>query len=697
MDPFESPKKKQKTQHNFIKKITSLDDELDNMDTSLPEKKMTPMSSPYNMKLFTDDLSLENDYVSDQWWTLRTNHDPPIELVLDEKHIHAIPLLNSSRQFRESMDRVIKFDKCICEDRNAWETLFRQLQSTKLSYDKNRLYEVWQLYDFFYANTEEENFKLFLNQVQKDHITWHLYDFTWEGLRSLLQFSKKICLSLDHLTTFPREKEKHKKYVSYKSLLENGCLYQFGYLKEWNEIDLLLWDMWIKFSTSLLHVPMNDISTQCVFEQKLTEDTIYEGKMPLHIDRWLDSHCIWAGGSLILSLLHQPLLPRTDIDLWVFTDAKMTSILTDLEKMYQGWIYYIIQQSVVTVLIDKACPLPTFNRPLQLIYSGENPRDIYKNIQKFDMDYVRCFHDGSLIYYFPECLLAHKTMSIRYTHKMIRSDRIKKAQEKGFQLDEAKFVPILYRKSVHHYFDPDSRMYNKDYILHALELFYPNCKIVTTRPSTMALPTFGVCDDYTMTIVPIENLTNIIDTLTMTESSTIHNNKKYNLSSTFSIELFNVRAPFGIEKNIMTRDNGTLRQISIDGLSEEFIQTITHLDEKIITMLSVFFNKPRQTIQNAYRSSIKRNRKYPSNVDYYAPIMQFKIRSGTTIINGLTMEEMDKSSVPNLFQHKINLKGRVNCVWKGAFGFNLVYEATEIVYFPPSFEYNRRQMMGVLF
>ncbi len=94
---------------------------------------------------------------------------------------------------------------------------------------------------------------------------------------------------------------------------------------------------------------------------------------------------------------------------------------------------------------------------------------------------------------------------------------------------------------------------------------------------------------------------------------------------------------------------------------------------------------------------MKRNRKYPSDVDYYAPIMQFKIRPGTKIINGLTMEEMDKSSIPNLFQHKINLKGRVNCVWKVAHGFNMVYDAIEIVYFPPSFEYSRRQMMGVLF
>jgi len=665
------------------------------MDSKMESNLESPTKKP---KIHHNLLSLDDDNDFDLKWTLRTNHDPPLEITLDETFLTTVPLLNSSRQFHENIDHIIKFDKCVCEDREPWEVLFRQLQSIDIFYDKNNLFQIWKLYDFFYTDSEEENFKLFLNQVQKDIVTWHLYDFTWEGLRSLLQFSKKICTKIDHLTTFPLEKEKHKKYVSYKSVLENGCLYQFGYLKELNEIDLLLWDIWIKFSASLLHVPMNDISTHCVSEQKLTEGIIYEGKMPLHIDRWLDSYCIWAGGSLILSLLHQPLLPRTDIDLWVFTDEKMTNILSDLGKMYHGWIYYIIQQSVVTVLIDKACPLPTFNRPLQLIYSGENPRDIYKIIQKFDMDYVRCFHNGSTISYFPECLLAHKTLSVRYTHKLVRGDRIKKAQEKGFQMDEAKFELIPYKKSIHHYFDPDSRVYSKDYILHALELFYPNCKIVTTQPPTMALPTFGVHDDYTMTIVPMENLSNMINTLTMTESATRHNNKKYNLSSTFSIELFHVRAPFGIEKNrLRNDDNGTLRQISIDGLSEEFIQTITNLDEQIITMLSVFFNKSRQTIQHAYRSSIKRNRKYPSNVDYYAPIMQFKIRPGTKIINGLTMEEMDKNSVPNLFQHKINLKGRVNCVWKVAHGFNLVYDATEIVYFPPSFEYTRRQMMGVLF
>lgn len=133
-----------------------------------------------------------------------------------------------------------------------------------------------------------------------------------------------------------------------------------------------------------------------------------------------NGQCVVAGGALLyLMLPHRPM--PSDVDVWVQNVDGLKFILNDMPP----GVTYEQHGQVITAKGSSGIPL-------QLICSHDTPLQI---IIKFDIDYVRCYHDGRNITFLPECLHAWNTRTIRYGVTNTRQARVFEARRKGFRVD----------------------------------------------------------------------------------------------------------------------------------------------------------------------------------------------------------------------------------------------------------------------
>lgn len=130
---------------------------------------------------------------------------------------------------------------------------------------------------------------------------------------------------------------------------------------------------------------------------------------------------VLAGGSLLYLML--PNIPRpSDIDIWVQNQAELNRIL---KLLPEGCLFE--QYGSIINVSTKECKIP-----LQLVCSTSSPFEL---IRDFDLDYLRCYYDGSSqVALLPECLLAWKTKTVTYCSANPRKSRLLKAAQKGFHI-----------------------------------------------------------------------------------------------------------------------------------------------------------------------------------------------------------------------------------------------------------------------
>ena len=114
---------------------------------------------------------------------------------------------------------------------------------------------------------------------------------------------------------------------------------------------------------------------------------------PIHDIKGWGTNFIIAGG-FIHDIIHN--IKPKDIDFWIFNKKGFVSLINFFSKYYKNCSY-----SIYPALIEINTPDCLY--PIQLINSFCNI-DKYMVVPNFDLDYVRCFFDGTDIYAFPDCI-----------------------------------------------------------------------------------------------------------------------------------------------------------------------------------------------------------------------------------------------------------------------------------------------------
>jgi len=202
---------------------------------------------------------------------------------------------------------------------------------------------------------------------------------------------------------------------------------------------------------------------------------------------WFDwSGVIMSGGAVHACLdrtIDLSVVTGSDIDMWICNyhnnKDRALGILRRCLKFFaaNGAVFGLMGTAVITVVI------PGFQRNVQLILSNcAKPQGVPI---AFDLDYTRCFYDGTSFYATPECMMS--IYSRLHTGYAILSDnRVVKSVRKGFGFQHPVFslgeedVQTTYHMmtidanvvaGVHKYYYPDTSE-SVQYITHMMSLVF---------------------------------------------------------------------------------------------------------------------------------------------------------------------------------------------------------------------------------
>ncbi len=117
----------------------------------------------------------------------------------------------------------------------------------------------------------------------------------------------------------------------------------------------------------------------------------------------------------------QPMLFRSDVDLWIRDKQTLVSIYQQFQARFPGAMINV-NELVATIVI------PGIRRNIQIIYSAK--QNFAATPLHFDVDYAKAFYDGDQVYASADCIMSIITRYLCCRHLM--SMRACKAIERGF-------------------------------------------------------------------------------------------------------------------------------------------------------------------------------------------------------------------------------------------------------------------------
>lgn len=391
-------------------------------------------------------------------WKIRVP-DFKLECELPLAKIQKIPMIAGSLNFAEKDKKEIILKSEVCPYELPWKYLFKYLTTGKFEIDVNLALETYMLCEYIFIEPEymPEVFEVLSDK-------YPIYMFTHAGLYKwiiLMRNFEKANISLENLTRLPDDEKGIDLYLEY------GPTLQKVYMAHLTDLDVL--DVYVKYINSISYIFTKKYIRESLLTQPMTPELLKNLNSDTElILSFLSPECIWAGGSLVNCLLDKECSYLTDIDLWVFTDAKLLDIISKIETKYRDKVYFMRNGSVISVIFDKSCG---FSHPLQLIYCGTIPSRIYSLIAGFDMDYLRCFANNDTVYIYPDAHTAHITGEIRYSEKKLKSYRVEKRLDKGFKF-LCQYELVQRPRNKNNYFIRDESLYPKEYIINIMKTIY---------------------------------------------------------------------------------------------------------------------------------------------------------------------------------------------------------------------------------
>ena len=701
-------------------KMFSLDDDDNEQEqTNNEQLNNNPKTSPKRLKITTNQNQNPQESLIYQIQTTHTP-PIILELSISDLKNKNIDFFLKSRNFQEGQDNVLILSHTICPSPYPWITVFNHIKDNVLSVHFDHVFETWMLYDFIsdsnltqeFINYVKDHIKnaiindftvsqlknLILLTEKIDLKIDHLTVFPVGKEKQYLEFSRTMN---DY---YQQQEQEHQIIINRRAIgiiTEDMTLNDIS-KNDKNEQDIitnntpkhvtLLWDLFIRYSKSIMNIeksiPISKTTVSAAWIQHPLmnhNDSIsayMQKNVPCWsmIQGWIDEECCWAGGSLIRAIFNLPWENKADIDLWVLSKDKIQHILQDLTRLFQDHIYIITHHSVITILIDTAhkdCP----NCLIQLIYVDDDQliytRDdnqivmtthynndhkkslIFRSIGDFDIDYVRCFVDGKTLWKLPECVISHWTREIKHTTDTIYQDRVDKAIKKGFTVNfSEKYQPNIIKpcRSHHNYFIPDSRLYEKDYILHMLSLVNPIEKIHTDFKTIDlgAIKGFRNFNHYDRGMLMED----------FSENKHLIEFKHYTVRHRGSIKRFNWKIIKRL-KNVDGLDFCHFSEEKTNRLnitqSQKQVADIYAFEENVRAMLKTHNLTDTMDKSLIYKNSYY-NQQNNINPSYY-PVLKAQLYSHATIINGMTNKKIsvDEFKLMKIWKkYKLNVDGEVS-------------------------------------
>lgn len=622
-----------------------------------------------------------------------TLHDPPVEVSLPLEKLDAlnIPIFIVCNNFNEGKQGyVLSID--VCPAREPWVKIFNAFKAgNRYTTDINFIHDIATIYDYLLAGDVNEYYRYVREQL-KSNGEIDYSSLSIDCIKQLLAFHAISSSEPDQNLIpfeFPTTSKQTVQYIALRNRVSAACVEK--------PINPWLWEYLIYMCHNIEKLVSLDANVH-IYDRLITYtyNRAVDDFMTTQMTNWacvknlMSDNCVWAGGSLQMALDGHQIPETSDIDLWINDLPTVKVLMSRISSIFDGKVYFVHNRSVITVYIDKSYKPDEPKHPIQLIYIGDNENFYNGVIGSFDMDYIRCFTDGKIIRYTAECKWSHITKRIRYTANSLNSNRIKKAEDRGFIIVAPHTVIPSKIKTDLDYFFPDSRLFPVEYNCRILSKFNVNSTVVTEPDKISEIEPFvksGAKDSYIFTEISREALNNrIITDITLTDGQRAYDRKFYVIyfNKTVVADLRNIK----VLGSYKSSEQSPMTNLLLYKIDPAIIETIKKLEEHVSVLAKNHTECRRATLA----SKIKPLDDLPeSKHGFYVKVDDYR----TKVYNGVTGEEIKAKNVK--WAHKtINVTVEFQGVIRvNTSGLYLLTRATKIQVFPSTFQHNPASIIGI--